>query len=694
MKDNFNEINTRILELSKLLNSANHAYYVLDKPLLNDSVYDNLYRELLNLEHRFPNLIQPDSPTQRVGSSPAKGFKNTKHRIPLYSLDNAFNLTELEEWNNRILKKLKQDYSEKSISDNNIDIICELKIDGSALAITYEDGQLSCGASRGDGIEGENITQNIKTISSIPLSLNINDPPKWIEIRGEAFIPNQIFQKINEDRALKNEPLFANPRNACAGTLRQLDSKKVAARKLDFFAYTISLPEDYTNHKLTQPTSQEEALELLKRLGFKVNRQSKKFKNISQVTDYVEYWEKERHNLSYATDGIVIKVNSFKKQRILGFTQKAPRWAIALKHPAEEVSTKLIKLNCQVGRTGTITPVAEFEPATIAGTSVCRATLHNIKRMEELDLHERDTIIIRKAGEIIPEVVRVLASLRAEGSKRLQFPRECPECKSFLNKERKEVAIKCLNKNCPAIIKGSLFHWVSKGALDIDGLGQKLINQLVETNLVSTIADLYDLKEIDLLNLERVGKKSASKLLQEIDNSKGRTLYKKIYGLGINHVGVTNAKALAKEFKSIKNLSNVALTNIDLIKTTYGIGSEIADALNTWFSDPNNNNLINELEDKGIFLPELQLQNSEHDSKKDLLEKKIFVITGVFIKYNRREMEDIIEINGGKVNSSISSKTNYLICGSNAGNKLKKAKELNIKVIDEYDFTNLINTLK
>ena len=686
----------RVKELKALLNQANHAYYILDSPIMEDSIYDHLYRELINLEAKEPHLVSPDSPTQRIGSNNLEGFSKVKHRIPLFSLENAFNISEVNEWKTRLLKIINQDPATNSLMDN-LEMICELKIDGNALALSYKNGLLVRAASRGNGTEGEDITANVKTIISVPLALHFKEPPPWLEVRGEAFIPNTTFEIINKDRQNNNEPLFANPRNACAGTLRQHDPKKVAARKLDFFAYTIHLPENWHTEQTSskQPSDQSQALEWLKSAGFKVNPHSQSCGDFKQVKNFINEWENNRHHLPYATDGVVIKANNFKQQNILGFTQKAPRWAIALKYPAEESPTKLLKLTYQVGRTGVITPVAEFAPINLGGTSVCRATLHNSKRLLSLDLHLGDTIVVRKAGEIIPEVVRVLNELRPKDSKRIIFPATCPECNSTLIKDSAVAATRCINSNCPAILQGSIRHWVSKSALDIDGLGSKLIEKLVKKNLVKSIACLYKLDEEVIESIERMGTKSAKSLITALKVSKQKAWYKKLYGLGILHIGESNAKALAKVFPDSDILSHTIRQSPELIKKTFGIGDEITESLKTWFLDENNQKLLANLKNAGVSLKE----NAEEESlrqrniknPKRALNGKIFVLTGTLPSLRRRQAKELIEEAGGKVHSSISSNTSYLVAGLNSGNKLNKAEKLNIEIIDEDELKHLLS---
>ena len=690
------ETSNRAKELRNLLNEANHAYYILDAPVMEDSVYDQLYRELITLEENNPSLIIADSPSQRIGGTPSQGFSSIKHRIPLLSLDNAFNQKELDEWHSRILKIIHHEKTNHNAMAN-LQLICELKIDGSALALSYEKGILVKAASRGDGTEGEDITLNVKTIKTIPLKLQLKEPPPWVEIRGEAFIPYKIFNIINQERELNKEPLFANPRNACAGTLRQLNPQTVAKRKLDFFAYTIHLPNDWESNKdsFHKPTNQWESLEWLKLAGFKVNPHAELFPNIQEIAKFIDKWEKDRINLPYATDGVVIKINDFQYQRLLGFTQKAPRWAIALKHPAEEAPTKLLNLTYQVGRTGVVTPVAEFAPITLAGTSVSRATLHNSNRLLSLDLHVDDTIIVRKAGEIIPEIVRVVPELRIQNTKRLNFIDVCPECNKTLIQEMDAAATRCINDLCPAIIRGSLRHWVSKGALDIDGLGSKIIEQLIEKQLVQSIACLYKLDENTLQGLDRMGAKSARKLINALENSKKQPWHKKLYGLGILHIGESNAKALAIAYPNVKILSETACGNSAQIKGTFGIGDEIAESLHSWFSDKKNQTLLDNLIKVGLSLQEnseeIALRKKQLTNEKNSFYGKTFVLTGTLPSLKRSEAKDLIENSGGKVNSVISTKTSFLVAGLKAGSKINKAKDLGIQILNEKELKELLS---
>ncbi len=668
----------RAEELRHLLIHAAHSYYVLDAPALEDAVYDQLYRELLELEQAHPELISADSPSQRVGGAPAAGFQSVTHRLGMQSLDNAFNNQELDSWYARLQKLLEREET------SALALVGELKIDGNALAISYEAGVLVRAATRGDGSSGEEITSNVRTIQSVPLRLQLKDPPAWVEVRGEAFIPDNTFAAINSDRQAKGEALFANPRNACAGSLRQLDPKVVAARRLDFFAYTLHLPNNASN-----PSNQWEALQWLKRAGFKVNPNTALLPDISAAKSFCAAWDSKRHKLSYATDGVVLKLNELKLQDLAGSTQKAPRWAIALKFAAEEAPSKLLRLSCQVGRTGVITPIAEFEPVALAGTSVSRASLHNANRLVELDLHAGDTIVVRKAGEIIPEVLRVLQELRAPNAKRLELPAHCPECSSELIREAGEAATRCVNSSCPAILRGVLRHWVSKAALDVDGLGSKLIEQLVDQGLVGSIADLYRLDAALLSSLERMGGKSAENLVDALTRSKQQSYHRQLYGLGIQHVGAVNAKALANSFAYIAALARAATETPEMITAIFGIGPEISMSLQQWFGTSANQTLIEGLKDLGFSFAAAPA--SSLNQNKLPLKEQTFVITGTLPGLSRSEAKAMIEAAGGKITSAVSKKTNFLLAGAEAGSKLDKATSLGVRVLSEAELREMLD---
>jgi DNA ligase (NAD+) len=669
------EIQQRVTKLRQQLQKANYAYYVLDNPIIEDSIYDQLYRELQNIESQHPLLITLDSPTQRVGEKLTSQFISITHNIPLYSLENAFSLDELKKWQER----WKSRYG--VINNEKIDYVCELKIDGVALALTYQNGLLIKGITRGDGKTGEDITQNVRTIRSIPLKLALHDSSTLVEIRGEAFLPLDEFQRLNVERGKVKESPFANPRNAVAGTLRQLNPNVVNQRRLQFFAYTLHLPE---NNSLN---SQWESLEWLKNQGFLVNPHRQLCPSLEAVVNYFRHWETARNYLSYMTDGVVVKLNNFRLQKQLGFTEKFPRWAIALKYPAEESITIVKDIIVNVGRTGAVTPVALMEPVHLGGTIVRRATLHNHERLTKLNVHVGDTVIIRKAGEIIPEVLRVLPELHPLHSEPYKMPSHCPECGSMLVRPLGEAVTRCIYISCPAVLRGSLVHWASRDALDIQGLGEKIIILLVNNGLVKSIADLYYLTPENMTTLDHIGQKYACNLVTAINNSKKQPWARVLYGLGIRYVGSVTAKLLAKNFDSAEQLSRLSVASLSSI---YGVGKKIAQSIYDWFNIPKNTTLIKRLEDVGI-----QLQTSSHSivkttSTRQILLNKIFVITGKLATLTRSKAKDLIEKEGGKVTGSVSRNTDYLVIGENGGLKLKKARILGISLLTEKELLNLL----
>ena len=681
------EINkSRIIELKKIIDNANYAYYTLDMPEIEDSVYDSLYKELIEIEEKYPSLKTIDSPTNRLGGKISDGFEKLIHTIPLYSLDNAFNSKEVNNWLLKIEKLLSQDRD--SSAAKNL-LVAELKIDGNALALKYQNGVLVSAATRGDGQEGEDITINAKRIRSIPLKLRINDPPEILEIRGEAFISNNSFQEINAYRESKGEQLFANPRNACAGSLRQLDPKVVSKRNLDFYAYQVHFPNNPIFQK--KYNNQWARLEFLKDCGFKINLHSKLINNIAELEKYYEFWKKERNKINFDADGIVIKINDIKNQEILGHTQKAPRWAIALKFPAEEITTKIQSLSFQVGRSGAITPVANFEEVQLAGTKVSRATLHNIERFEYLDIHYSDTIVVRKAGEIIPEVVKVIKELRINNSEKIKFPKICPSCGCKLEKIPTEATIKCINRNCEAVLIGLLKHWVSKSAMNIDGLGAKIIEQLLEEKLIRNISDLYTLNYEKLIKLERMGEKSILNLLKGIENSKNQLWKKKLYGLGINHIGQVTAKNICNKFNCIEDLKEASLNNPNKLMEINGIGDEIIESLKTWFESEDNIKLIRMLYERGVLFQNEIDENPITHIENNEINKKVFVLTGTMKSFSREQLITKIEGYGGQVKNSISKNIDYLIVGDKAGSKLEKAKKLGTNILKEEELLNLLS---
>ncbi len=723
------EIQQQIQQLRQQLQQASYAYYVLDAPIIPDEVYDRLYRQLQELESDYPELITAESPTQRVGEQPATQFFSVKHNIPLYSLENAFNFEEFAKWQERWLRNAppltppdqggiappltppyqgggQDGITSRLSNDENGEItppltkggqggvsyVCELKIDGSALALTYENGVLVRGATRGDGVSGEEITQNVKTIRSIPLKLNLDNPPPIVEVRGEAFLSLAVFEEINREREKAGEQLFANPRNAAAGTLRQLDSKVVDKRRLDFFAYTLHFQEPVGAVPPCPPSGNEQntqwdSLELLRTMGFKVNPNRKICYSLDEVREYYEFWDTERRNLPYMTDGVVVKINSVLLQKQLGFTQRFPRWAIALKYPAQEVPTIVEAVTVQVGRTGALTPVAELKPVQLAGTTVSRASLHNGDRLFELNLHIGDTVIVRKAGEIIPEVVRVLPELRPQNAQLFQMPSCCPECGQPVVREKGEAVTRCINTSCPAILRGSLIHFCSRDALDINGVGEKLVQQMVDSNLLNSAADLYDLTAERLMGLERMGKKLAEKLVSAIAQSKNQPYSRVLYGLGIRHVGAVNAQLLTERFANVEDLAAVSGAGIEGV---YGIGPEIAQSVSQWFRVPANQSLISRLKTAGL---QLQSEVKTHNPAEQNLQiaGKTFVITGTLPALKRDEAKDLIQKAGGKVTNSVSAKTDYVVVGEDAGSKLEKAQSLGIELLSEAELLQLLS---
>ncbi len=663
------EIIDRTHQLRQQLQTAGYAYYVLDSPVIEDAVYDRLYRELQDLEQQYPALITPDSPTQRVGDKLASQAGAVAHRIPLYSLENAFDLTELAAWQTGWQRVAGQELA--------ADYVCELKIDGNALALTYQNGILVRGCTRGDGVTGEDITNNVKTIRSIPLKLHTDHPPEFVEIRGEAFIPVATFEAINQERAASGASLFANPRNAAAGTLRQLDPQIVAQRRLDFFAYTLHWPEQQSID------SQWASLEFLKQLGFKVNPNCQLCPALASVQEFYSYWDTARLDLPYMTDGVVVKINSIDLQQELGFTNKFPRWAVALKYPAAEAPTKLLAISVNVGRTGAITPLAHLQPVQLAGTTVQRATLHNSDRIAQLGLKIGDTVVVRKAGEIIPEVVRVLPELRPADAQDFVMPTHCPVCGQAVFKSPQEALLRCVNTRCAAIVKGAITHWVSREALDINGVGEKLVEQLVDQGLVTSVADLYDLTLATMLDLERIGEKSASKALQAIAESKAQPWSRVLYGLGIRHVGNSNAEIISQKFRSAEQLAQAEAHEIENI---YGIGAEIATAVTQWFQQPANLTLMARLQATGLQLQgEVVVATGPQP-----LSGQVLVVTGTLPSLKRDQAKKLIQQAGGKVTDTVSSQTNYLLAGEKAGSKLAKAEKLGVQVISEAELLVLL----
>jgi len=669
------EVKQRVDELRQLLQQASYAYYALDNPIMEDAVYDRLYRELQQLETEYPELLTSDSLTQRVGEKPATQFTSVRHNVPLYSLENAFNINELKVWQDR--------WRRHAPDTGAVEYVCELKIDGSALALTYENGILVRGATRGDGVTGEEITQNVRTIRAIPLRLNVEGFQR-VEVRGEAFLPLDVFKQINQERSQAGEQLFANPRNAAAGTLRQLDPRIVDRRRLDFYAYTLHIPGQ---DDASIANTQWEALELLQKMGFRVNPNKKLCLSIQQVADYYEHWDTERLNLPYMTDGVVVKLNSFKLQEQLGFTQKFPRWAVALKYAAEEAPTRVENISVNVGRTGALTPLAEMRPVQLAGTTVSRATLHNSDRVAQLDIRIGDTAIVRKAGEIIPEVVRVLKELRPADTQPFVMPTHCPVCASAVVREIGEAVTRCVNTSCPAILRGAVEHWVSRDALDIKGMGEKLVQQLVDKGVVHSVADLYELTIENFCALERMGKKSAEKLVDAIAQSKNKPWSRVLYGLGIRHVGSVNAQLLTERFTTVEQLA--AATQLE-IETVHGIGAEISESVSQWFRISANQTLISRLQAAGLQFAAV-VDNTLASGSHQKFAGKTFVVTGTLPTLKRDEAKALIQQSGGKVTDSVSAKTDYLVVGEDAGSKLQKAESLGIAQLSEAQLLEMVH---
>ncbi len=651
----------RASELRNLLNQYGYEYYVLDQPSVPDAEYDRLLRELVELEAQFPELRTEDSPTQRVGGEILEMFNKVEHTSQMLSLGNAFNDQDLRDFDRRVRQAVGDDVS----------YVCELKIDGLAVALRYVDGQFILGATRGDGTIGEDITSNLRTIRSIPLRLN---KAVSLEVRGEAFMPKRSFIALNEAKINRGEEPFANPRNAAAGSLRQLDPKIAASRNLDIFLYAIADPGE------TGVDSHSEGLDFLETLGFKTNKERRKVGNIEEVIDFVGSWVEERPNLPYDIDGIVIKVDSLAQQRELGATAKSPRWAIAYKFPAEEVVTTLKDIELSVGRTGVVTPTAILEPVQVAGTTVQRASLHNEDLIREKDIKIGDQVVVKKAGDIIPEVVNVLAERRTGNEVEFNMPTHCPECESELVRIEGEVALRCINPKCPAQIREGLIHFVSRPAMNIDGLGEKVISQLFAEELIVDVADLYKLTKEQLLGLERMGEKSVSNLLAAIEASKGNSLEKLLFGLGIRLVGAKAAKTLAQEFGTMERLMEASVEDLVAINE---IGGKMADSIVTFFDSEEVRSLIAELKEAGLNMEYKGPRPVSAEESDSFFAGKTVVLTGKLEQMGRNEAKEKIEALGGNVAGSVSKKTDLVVAGAEAGSKLTKAESLGIEIWDE-----------
>jgi DNA ligase (NAD+) len=676
---NLFDIPNRIQRLRDEINYHSYLYYVKDAPEISDAEFDRLFRELQGLEKDYPNLITPDSPTQRVGAVPSEGFTQVKHRFRLYSLDNANSEEELVDWYNRISKSFPD--------PENIEFVCELKIDGLAIALTYENGSLTRGATRGDGITGEDITQNVKTIKSVPLKLFPTENgqiPELVEARGEIFMPKSSFEKLNERRIELGEPEFANPRNAGSGSVRQLDPKITAERDLSIFVYggvILGLTGEL-------PKTHWELLQLYKKLGFKVSEASKVCRNIVEVIEFCRIWDDKRFTLPYATDGVVVKINDLTKHDELGYTSRAPRWAVAFKFPPEEVITTLLDVEFSVGRTGAVTPVANLEPVKLAGTTVSRASLHNADEIVRLGLRYCDKVYIKKAAEIIPKVISVDLTQRKEENEPVKFPNFCPSCGTLLERKENEVIYYCTNIiGCKAQLKGRLQHWVSREAMDIEGVGESLIEQFVSSNLVKDPADLYTLTIDQILSLERMAEKSANNIVNAIQESKTRTLNRLINAMGIRYVGKETADILAQNFYSLDELKSVQYDRLALIE---GIGEKIAQSIISYFNNPDALSMIEKLKQYGVKTEETR---EEIEGEKPLKDKT-FVLTGTLQSMDRNDASDKIKRLGGKISSSVSKKTSFVVVGENPGSKYDKALTLGVTIINEEQFLELLNTVE
>lgn len=658
------KIRIRAEELRKEINHHNYLYHVLDRPQITDAQFDALMKELLELEQTYPELVTPDSPTQRVGGKPREGFNTVTHRVPMLSLGNAFEEQELRDFDRRV---------KSALPGEKVDYVAELKIDGLAVSLFYENGLFVQGATRGDGETGEEITANLKTIPSIPLRLKDD---VTLEVRGEVYMPKSAFAELNKAREEAGKPLFANPRNAAAGSLRQLDPAVTASRHLSIFVYGVGYAGtgNFKTHY--------QLLDFLIEQGFRVNPHFQLCAGIQEVISYCQIWKEKRFDLQYTIDGMVIKVNSFNQQSRLGATLKSPRWAIAFKFPPEEAVTKVTDIILRVGRTGVLTPTAILEPVRIAGTTVSKATLHNEDFIAEKDIRIGDHVVIHKAGDIIPEVVKVEKDKRTGNEKPFQMPAECPVCGAAAIRQEGEAATRCTGAACPAQVREGLIHFASRGAMDITGLGPAIINQLVDAGLVKDVADLYRLRKEDLLKLERMGEKSTQNLLEAIDNSRHNPLYRLIFGLGIRHVGERAAKLLADKFGSMEELMAASEGEIMAIPE---IGPTIAKSVTTFFAQEQNRELVRKLKRAGV---NMQLRK---DKKSGLhLEGKTFVLTGTLQGYTRTEAKEKIESLGGKVTSSVSKKTDYVVAGENPGSKYEKARKLGITILDEAEFNTLL----
>ncbi len=663
------KIQTKAAKLRKKLEYHNRLYYVDAAPEISDYDYDMLLKELVALEEQYPELKTEDSPSRRVGGEPLKEFKTVTHSVPMLSLDNTYSPDELREFDARV-RKITDKYT----------YTVELKIDGVAVAVVYKNGALKTGATRGDGVQGDDVTANIKTIRQLPLKIEDRDEDeerggdKDLEVRGEVYLSKDQFVKINQEKEENEEQLFANPRNAAAGTLKQLDPKIVAARKLNLFIYMLVEPEKHG------VSDQWEALQYLKKSGFPINPEAKHLKDMEEAIEYISEWEEKRHKLDYMVDGIVIKVNELAKQAILGSTGKSPRWAISYKFKAEQAQTRLREITVQVGRQGSLTPVAELEPVQLAGTIVKRATLHNEDEIERKDVRVGDIVIVEKAGEIIPEIIGVVPDKRTGKETKFKMPKQCPVCGRETVRYEGESATRCINLKCRAQLEGSLVHFASRDAMSVEGLGKALVKQLVDTKLVFDYGDLYSLDIFKLANLERMGQKSADNLVKEFETCKERDLENLIFALGIRNVGKRTAEILAENYASLDLLGAAKEEDLSEIRE---IGPIVAKSIADFFSRKETKEVIKKMEKAGVNMKRKKKQ------VKNTLAGKVFVFTGEMEKYSRSEAGNIVKSLGARVSASVNKEVNVVVAGAEAGSKLEKAKKLGIKIIDEKEFLRM-----
>jgi DNA ligase (NAD+) len=654
----------KIQKLRTSIKYHEKKYYVDSDPQISDYEFDTLVKELEKLEKQFPELITPESPTQRVGEQPVTGFESVEHRTPMLSLDNCYSIEELREFEERI---------KRIIPEEKIKYVAELKIDGLGISVMYRDGKYFQAVSRGDGFRGDDVSLNVKTIRSFPLI--VNDPHE-IEVRGEVYLPFQSFQKINKERSKMGEPLFANPRNAAAGSLRLLDPKEVASRHLDVFLYSIFIEGK-------EQTNQWKNLETLRKLGFKTNPFSRHCSNLKEVISFWEEWREKRESLDYDVDGVVVKVDSTEQQKHLGSTAKFPRWSISFKFPARQATTKIKDIAVQVGRTGALTPVAILEPVKLSGITISRSTLHNEDEIKRKDIRVGDYVLIERSGDVIPKVVSVMKERRTKKEKTFVFPSKCPVCHSSTFRPEGEAISRCTNPSCPAKLKESLLHFASRRAMNIEGLGAALVDQLLEKKLVGSIPELYSLNHEDLANLERMGPKSSQNLLDEIEESKQRDVSRLIYALGIRYVGERTAQAVADYFKGIDSLAKVSLDDLIQIED---VGPKVGESIVFFFKQPENIELINKLKEAGLNFSSIK------EEKKDdrPLAGQVYALTGKLSDLSREEATEIIEDLGGTVSNSVSSKTTYVVVGDSPGSKLERAQKLGIPTLSEKEFLKLV----